>query len=91
MPISSWRDIASERETAHLLKSKSMKRRLLEAGGRQHGLSLDETIAELGIRRRRVRGSRLVGGARPGRLPFGSCAWYGTFNGTGKPELKDER
>ena len=31
VPISLWRDIESERETAHLLKSETMKRRLLEA------------------------------------------------------------
>jgi len=49
VPISLWRDIASERETAYLLKSESMKRRLLEAGERQQGLSLDETLAKLGI------------------------------------------
>jgi PHD/YefM family antitoxin component YafN of YafNO toxin-antitoxin module len=49
VPISLWRDIASERETAHLLKSETMKRRLLEAKERQQGLSLDEAIEKLGI------------------------------------------
>lgn len=49
VPISLWRDIASERETAYLLKSEGMKARLLEAKERQHGISLDETIAKLGI------------------------------------------
>ena len=49
VPISLWRDIESERETAHLLKSEKMKRRLLEAKERQEGLSLDETIEKLGI------------------------------------------
>ena len=49
VPISLWRDIASERETACLLKSESMKRRLLEAKDRQQGLTLDETVAKLGI------------------------------------------
>jgi PHD/YefM family antitoxin component YafN of YafNO toxin-antitoxin module len=49
VPISLWRDIASERETSYLLKSESMRRRLLEASERQQGLSLDETIAKLGI------------------------------------------
>jgi antitoxin YefM len=49
VPISLWRDIESERETAYLLKSESMRRRLLEAKERQQGLSLDETIAKLGI------------------------------------------
>jgi hypothetical protein len=42
VPISVWRDIESERETAHLLKSETMKRRLLEAKERQQGISLDE-------------------------------------------------
>ena len=49
VPISLWRDIASERETAHLLKSETMKRRILEAKERQQGLSLDEAIEKLGI------------------------------------------
>jgi PHD/YefM family antitoxin component YafN of YafNO toxin-antitoxin module len=49
VPISLWRDIESERETAHLLKSEAMKRRLLEAKERQQGLSLDEAIEKLGI------------------------------------------
>jgi hypothetical protein len=49
VPISLWRDIASERETAYLLKSESMKRRPVEAKDRQQGLTLDETIAKLGI------------------------------------------
>ena len=49
VPISLWHDIASERETAHLLKSETMKRRLLEAKEREQGLSLDEVIEELGV------------------------------------------
>ena len=49
VPISLWHDIASERETAHLLKSETMKRRLLEAKEREQGLSLDEVIAKLGV------------------------------------------
>jgi len=49
VPISLWREIESERETAHLLKSEAMKRRLLEARERQQGLSLDEAIEKLGI------------------------------------------
>lgn len=35
VPIDLWREIESERETAWLLKSESMKRRLLEAGKRE--------------------------------------------------------
>jgi PHD/YefM family antitoxin component YafN of YafNO toxin-antitoxin module len=49
VPISLWRDIEAERETAYLLKSPTMKRRLLEARERQQGLSLNETIEKLGI------------------------------------------
>ena len=49
VPISLWRDIESELETAYLLKSETMKRRILEAKERQQGLSLDEVAEELGI------------------------------------------
>ena len=49
VPISLWRDIESERETAHLLKSETMKRRLLEAKKRQQGIPLDEAFAKLAI------------------------------------------
>ena len=49
VPISSWRDIEAERETAYLLKSETMKRRILEAKERQQGLSLDEVAEKLGI------------------------------------------
>lgn len=49
VPIELWREIESERETAYLLKSETMKRRLLEAKGRQGGTSLEEARAELGV------------------------------------------
>ena len=49
VPISRWRQIESERETAYLLKSDSMKRRLLEAKERQQGLSLEAAVEKLGI------------------------------------------
>ena len=49
VPISLWREIESERETAYLLKSETMKRRLLEAKERQQGLALDEAIEKLGV------------------------------------------
>ena len=49
VPISLWREIESERETAYLLRSKAMKRRLLRAKQRQQGLSLDQTVEKLGI------------------------------------------
>lgn len=70
VPIALWRDIESERETAYLLKSGTMRLRLLEAKERGHGTSLDEAIEKLGILRLRLRGSQLVGGAGPGSGPL---------------------
>ena len=49
VPIELWREIESERETAYLLESQSMKRRLLEAKERQQGVSLEEAREKLGI------------------------------------------
>jgi PHD/YefM family antitoxin component YafN of YafNO toxin-antitoxin module len=49
VPIALWREIESERETAYLLKSANMKARLLDALGRQGGMSLDSVIEKLGI------------------------------------------
>ena len=49
VPIELWREIASERETAYLLKSGTMKKRLLEAKERTGGISLDDARAQLGI------------------------------------------
>jgi PHD/YefM family antitoxin component YafN of YafNO toxin-antitoxin module len=49
VPISLWREIESERETAYLLRSESMKRRLLEAKQRQEGIPLEAAIEKLGI------------------------------------------
>jgi hypothetical protein len=49
VPIALWREIESERETAYLLKSKAMEKRLLEAKGRTGGISLEEARAQLGI------------------------------------------
>jgi hypothetical protein len=49
VPIELWREIESERETAHLLKSETMKRRLLEAKERRQGVSLEEAREKLGI------------------------------------------
>jgi PHD/YefM family antitoxin component YafN of YafNO toxin-antitoxin module len=45
VPIELWREIESERETAYLLKSEAMRRRLLEAKQRQGGLSIEEVVA----------------------------------------------
>ena len=49
VPIELWREIESERETAYLLKSETMKKRLLEAKNRTGGISLEEARAQLGI------------------------------------------
>ncbi|SPF52981.1 conserved hypothetical protein [Candidatus Sulfopaludibacter sp. SbA4] len=49
VPIALWREIESERETAYLLKSETMKRRLLEAKDRREGLPLEVVVEKLGI------------------------------------------
>ncbi|HEY3570247.1 MAG TPA: prevent-host-death protein [Thermoanaerobaculia bacterium] len=49
VPIDLWREISSERETAYLLQSEAMKRRLLEARRRREGMSLEEVREKLGI------------------------------------------
>jgi PHD/YefM family antitoxin component YafN of YafNO toxin-antitoxin module len=49
VPIEIWREIASERETAYLLRSAAMKQRLLEARERREGIPFDEARQKLGI------------------------------------------
>jgi len=49
VPISLWREIESEKETAHLLKSPTMRRRLLEAKERQSGIPFEEALEKLGV------------------------------------------
>jgi PHD/YefM family antitoxin component YafN of YafNO toxin-antitoxin module len=49
VPIELWREIESERETAHLLKSETMKARLLAAKQRQGGIPLEDAVKKLGI------------------------------------------
>ena len=49
VPIDLWREIQSEKETAHLLKSEMMKQRLIEARNRTEGIPFDEACKELGI------------------------------------------
>jgi PHD/YefM family antitoxin component YafN of YafNO toxin-antitoxin module len=49
VPITLWQEIQSERETAYLLKSETMKQRLLAAKERQQGMSLEEVCEKLGI------------------------------------------
>jgi len=49
VPIELWREIESERETAYLLKSETMKTRLLAARQRQEGISFEAAVEKLGI------------------------------------------
>ncbi|MCY2989468.1 MAG: prevent-host-death protein [Planctomycetota bacterium] len=49
VPIELWREIASERETAYLLRSATMRQRLLDAKDRTEGVSLEAARAQLGI------------------------------------------
>jgi len=49
VPIDMWRQIESERETAYLLKSKSMRKRLLDAKTRKKGMTLEEVRSKLGV------------------------------------------
>lgn len=49
VPIELWREILSERETAYLLNSEAMKRRLLEAMQRTDGIAFEEALEKLGI------------------------------------------
>ena len=49
IPIELRREIESEEETAYLLKSETMKRRLLEAMGREEGISVEEACEKLGL------------------------------------------
>ena len=49
VPIGLWNEIESERETAHLLRSERMKKRLLEAKNRDGGLPIEAVVEKLGI------------------------------------------
>jgi hypothetical protein len=49
VPIDLWREIASEREAAYMLKSDAMRQRLLDAKDRTKGISLEAAHAQLGI------------------------------------------
>ncbi|CAN2049692.1 hypothetical protein GMMP13_840004 [Candidatus Magnetomoraceae bacterium gMMP-13] len=44
VPIKLWHEIASERETAYLLKNKIMKKRLLDARNRQNGIPFNDLV-----------------------------------------------
>ena len=49
VPIELWREIEAEKETAYLLKSENMKKRLLEAKDRKDGIPFDEACEKFGI------------------------------------------
>lgn len=49
VPIEVWREITSERETAYLLQSEAMRRRLLEARQREGGIPFEAVREKLGI------------------------------------------
>ena len=49
VPIELWREIESERETAYLLTSETMRQRLAEAKSREEGISIEDACARLGI------------------------------------------
>jgi PHD/YefM family antitoxin component YafN of YafNO toxin-antitoxin module len=49
VPIELWNELQSEKETAYLFKSESMKERLLAARKRDQGVSLEEACEKLGI------------------------------------------
>ena len=49
VPIDLWQEMVSERETAYLLSSETMRRRLMEAKERTETISFEEARARLGI------------------------------------------
>ena len=49
VPISLWREIESERETAYLLKSDAMRQRLIDAKSRDGGVTFKEARERLGV------------------------------------------
>jgi PHD/YefM family antitoxin component YafN of YafNO toxin-antitoxin module len=49
VPISLWREIESECETAYLLRSDTMRRRLLEAKDSKEGIPFEAALEKLGI------------------------------------------
>jgi antitoxin YefM len=49
VPIELWREIQSEKETAYLLKSETMKKRLLDAKKRKKGIPFAEARQKLEV------------------------------------------
>lgn len=49
VPINLWHELQAEKETAYLLKSETMKERLLTAKKRDQGMPFGEACEKLGI------------------------------------------
>ncbi|HHO76707.1 MAG TPA: prevent-host-death protein [Deltaproteobacteria bacterium] len=49
VPIDLWEELQSEKETAYLLKSKAMKKRLLKARENKEGIPFEDARKKLGI------------------------------------------
>ena len=49
VPIKLWEELQSEKETAYLLKSKTMKKRLVKARKNKEGIPFDEACKKLGV------------------------------------------
>ena len=49
VPIDLWKELQSEKETAYLLKSEAMKKRLSDAKNRKEGIPFDEACEKLGV------------------------------------------
>lgn len=49
LPIELWKEILSEQETAYLLKSEAMRKRLWEALNRSEGIPFEVAREKLGI------------------------------------------
>jgi hypothetical protein len=49
VPIELWQEISAELETAYLLRSEPMKRRLLAAMNRKEGIPFEVALEKLGI------------------------------------------
>ncbi|MGR0480301.1 MAG: prevent-host-death protein [Candidatus Electronema sp. V4] len=49
VPIRLWRELQADKETAYLLKSVTMRERLLQAKRRKDGISFEDACEKLGI------------------------------------------
>lgn len=49
VPIRLWRELQADKETAYLLKSVTMRERLLQAKRRKEGISFEDACEKLGI------------------------------------------